>query len=83
MQLKLQYLGALWLLELISAFLQLKFKRKDICYILYILDTPNLCVVSIINNNSNHILKNIVGVPDFLIHSSQEASLYGIEGQSS
>jgi len=37
-------MGALWLLELISAALHVEYERDDICYAEFILDAPNLLI---------------------------------------
>merc|ERR1719410_644269 len=37
-------MGALWLLELISAALHVEYEKDDICYAQFILDAPNLLI---------------------------------------
>ena len=43
----IKILGTFWLFELISAALEVEYEKNDICYIQFILDAPNLFVVSI------------------------------------
>ena len=43
----IEILGTFWLFELISAALHVEYEKNYICYIQFILDAPNLFVVSI------------------------------------
>ena len=48
----IEILGTFWLFELISAALHVEYEKNYICYIQFILDAPNLFVVSIKNHCS-------------------------------
>ena len=48
----IEILGTFWLFELISAALHVEYEKNYICYIQFILDAPNLFVVSIRNHGS-------------------------------
>ena len=43
----IEILGTFWLFELISAALHVEYEKNFICYIQFILDAPNLFVVSL------------------------------------
>ena len=48
----IEILGTFWLFELISAALHVEYEKNYICYIQFILDAPNLFVVSEKNHGS-------------------------------
>ena len=48
----IEILGTFWLFELISAALHVEYEKNYICYIQFILDAPNLFVVSLKNHCS-------------------------------
>ena len=56
----IEILGTFWLFELISAALHVEYEKNYICYIQFILDAPNLFVVSIKYKKSWFTLYSII-----------------------
>ena len=54
----IEILGTFWLFELISAALEVEYEKNDICYIQFILDAPNLCIVSIFQKSKLYLSEN-------------------------